>query len=77
MTFPECRDEIRGYVDLVHLAATYDRNWDIFDNALGDMEEQVLDCVTDTTQADENSVWNAKSYLRARRRSDPLTWKRR
>jgi hypothetical protein len=69
MMFPECRDEIRAYVDLAHLAANYDRNGDVFGNALDDMEEQVLDCVTDRTQADENSALNTKSDLPARRRS--------
>ncbi|HEY0524173.1 MAG TPA: hypothetical protein VGD08_12335 [Stellaceae bacterium] len=52
--FPDCREEIQGYVDLARLAATYGRDWDVFQDALGDMKAQVLDCADE--KIPENAV---------------------
>jgi len=59
--FPDCREEIQGYVDLARLAATYGRDWDVFQDALGDMKAQVLDCAGETPENAVQTIRNGRS----------------
>lgn len=42
--YPQCRNELRAFVDLAELASTYGHNWTVFQDAMDVMNQQVVDC---------------------------------
>jgi hypothetical protein len=42
--FPQCEREIHAFVDLTRLADAYGDDWPVFQDAIDDVWQQVLDC---------------------------------
>jgi hypothetical protein len=45
--FPECGDEIRAFLDLTRLARQYGDGWEVFEDAIGTLQEQLVDCINE------------------------------
>jgi hypothetical protein len=45
--FPQCVRQMQAYIDLTTLAKSYGRDWQLFEDAIDDVRELVLDCVED------------------------------
>jgi hypothetical protein len=45
--FPQCMRQMQAFIDITTLAKSYGRDWQLFDDAIDDLREQVLDCIED------------------------------
>jgi len=66
--FPQCVKQMQAFIDIATLAKSYGRDWQLFDDAIDDVWEQVLDCIEDarppvqpTKEAHKGSVTPASS----------------
>ena len=42
---PICRDEMRAFVELAHLAKLHGDGWVVFEPAVDALKQQILDCI--------------------------------
>jgi hypothetical protein len=45
--FPECGDEIRAFLDLTRIARQYGDGWEVFEDAIDTLQEQLVDCINE------------------------------
>jgi hypothetical protein len=45
--FPQCVRQMQAFIDITTLAKSYGRDSQLFDDAIDDVREQVLDCIED------------------------------
>jgi hypothetical protein len=44
---PICRDEMRAFVELTHLAKLHGDGWVVFEPAVDALKQQIIDCIDD------------------------------
>lgn len=44
---PICRDEMRAFVELAHLAKQHGDGWVVFEPAVDALKQQIIDCIDD------------------------------